>query len=215
MLVFDTYARMWPMLIGIIAFFCLIVGLIGRLRIPSLERPLRAGCVAWSCVVSWLVLASICLTLIDEPYWNISQEIKNWMFMLSAFLGIPLTMPLLGGFVWAWQCRLRNEPVPCGALVLVMLCGFWLGCAASNMHDIVWCGTITDGFMKHYHAGSDIAFFIEPAKWFGIPEEIAADYASLGPFAIVFVMGELAIATAAFRRLNRAYALPPQDVAKP
>ncbi len=137
-------------------------------------------------------------------YFNISKNAKNWMFMFSAFLGIPLTMPLLAGMVWAWGCRQRNESVALGALVLVMLAAFWLGCAASNIHDVVWCGVITDGFKKHYAAGSDIAFFYKPATWLGIPESVAADYAALGPFAILFVAGELAAFAATFARFNRA-----------
>jgi len=214
MLIFETYARMWPMIIGIVALVIAIMGLIWCVRVPRFEQPLRPGRVLWSCLIAWLILASVCLTLIDEPYFSVSQNVKNWMFMLSAFLGIPLTMPLLAGMVWAWGCRLRNESVALGALVLVMLAAFWLGCAASNVHDIVWCGVITDGFRKHYGAGSDIAFFIEPATWFGIPRSVAADYASLGPFAIIFVAGELAIFATAFARLNRSYRSASMTAAK-
>jgi small basic protein len=214
MLIFETYARMWPMIIGIVALFIAIMGLIWCVRVPRFEQPLRPGRVLWSCLIAWLILASVCLTLIDEPYFNVSKDVKNWMFMLSAFLGIPLTMPLLAAMVWAWGCRLRNESVALGALVLVMLAAFWLGCAASNVHDIVWCGVITDGFTKHYGAGSDIAFFIEPAKWFGIPKSVAADYASLGPFAIIFVAGELAIFATTFARLNRSYRSASMTAAK-
>ena len=159
----------------------------------------------WSCLIAWLILASVCLTLIDEPYFNVSKEVKNWMFMLSAFLGIPLTMPLLAGMVWAWGCRLRNESVRAGGAGARHAGCFRLGCAASNVHDIVWCGVITDGFRKHYVAGSDIAFFYVPVTWLGIPKSVAADYASLGPFAIIFVAGELAIVATAFARLNRSY----------
>ncbi len=206
MLILETYARMWPMVIGIVALVIGLVGLTWWVRVPRFERPLRPSRVLWSCLIAWLVLASVCLTLIDEPYFNVSKEVKNWMFMISAFLGIPLTMPLLAGMVWAWACHLRNESVALGALVLVMLAAFWLGLAASNIHDIAWCGVITDGFKKHYTAGSDIAFFYKPATWLGIPESVAADYAALGPFAIIFVAGELAVFATTFARLNRSYA---------
>jgi hypothetical protein len=211
MLIFQTYARMWPMLIAIIVLIIVLATLTWRARLPRFERNLRPGRVLGSCLGAWLVLASVCLTLIDEPYFNVSKEVKNWMFMFSAFLGIPLTMPLLAGMVWAWGCRMRNEPVKLGALVLVMLAAFWLGCAASNVHDIVWCGVITDGFMKHYAAGTDIAFFYVPATWLGIPKAVAADYASLGPFAIIFVAGELAVFATTFARLNRSYPSPLPD----
>jgi hypothetical protein len=214
MLIVETYARMWPMVIATVAVVVGIAALTWRLRLPRLEKSLRASRVLWSCLVAWLVLASVCLTLIDEPYFNISKNAKNWMFMFSAFLGIPLTMPLLAGMVWAWGCRLRNESVGLGALVLVMLAAFWLGCAASNIHDIVWCGVITDGFNKHHPAGSDIAFFYTPATWLGIPESVAADYAALGPFAIIFVVGELAIVATAFARLNRSYTSASMTAAK-
>ena len=205
---------MWLMVIATVAVAVGIAALTWCVRLPRLEKPLRASRVLWSCLVAWLVLASVCLTLIDEPYLNVSKEVKNWMFMFSAFLGIPLTLPLLAGMVWAWGCRLRNEPVALGALVLVMLAAFWLGCAASNVHDIVWCGVITDGFKKHHGAGSDIAFFYEPATWLGIPKSLAADYAALGPFAIVFVAGELAIFATTFARLNRSYRSAPRTAAQ-
>jgi hypothetical protein len=205
MLILQTYARMWPMVIAFIALVIALIALTSRLRLPRLERNLRPSPVLWSCLSAWLLLASVCLTLIDEPYFNISKEIKNWLFMFSAFLGIPLTMPLLAGMVWAWTCRLRNEPVPLGTLVLVMLAAFWLGCAASNIHDIVWCGVITDGFAKQHAAGTDIAFFYVPATWLGIAKPVAADYASLGPFAILFVGGELALFATTFTRLNCSY----------
>jgi len=37
--IFETYARMWPLIIGIVALVIAIMGLIWRVRVPRFERP--------------------------------------------------------------------------------------------------------------------------------------------------------------------------------
>jgi hypothetical protein len=123
--------------------------------------------------------------------------------MLFSFLGIPLTIPMLTGAIWALSRGVHNERTPLSELVLVMLAGFGLGCAASNIHDIAWCGVITNWYTQPFEAGYDLVVFATVGQWFGISEEVLYDYATLGPCAAVLVAGELMVSVVCFLRLWR------------
>jgi hypothetical protein len=96
-------------------------------------------------------------------------------------------------------------------LALVLLGSFALGCAASNIHDVAWCGTITDGYTHHHKAGYDLDYFVAFGNYFGISRDVLADYATLGPCALVLVLGELLVALACFTRLGKS----PKNKATP
>lgn len=203
MLVFETFKAIWPMCLGFIALFLAAGALVYFLRIPRWERSLNARAVFWVCCVLWVIFMGIVMTLVDSPYLPLSQGTITWLFMLAAFLGIPMAMPLLAGIFWALQCSLRKESIPLSTLLLVMFAAFGLGLAISNMHDILWCGIITDGFSKHYKAGGDLDFFVYAGLPFGVPRETTADYAALGPFAILLVIGELFWTAVSVLRLKK------------
>ncbi len=203
MLFFTGLITTWPLCLAFLVFFC------------------AASCAAWwfpwrkwSCAVSstgvfvaftvlWVATMGICLTFVDSPYLNLSKAAIDWLFMLFAFLGIPLTIPFLTGAVWAFSHGARGERTPLAGLLLVMLAGFGLGCAASNIHDIAWCGIITKGYTVPYKAGGDLLAFATAGEWFGISEETLYDYAALGPCASVLVLGELVFAVVCFARIAR------------
>lgn len=151
--------------------------------------------------ILWVVTMGVCLTFVDSPRLDLSREAIDWLFMVAAFLGIPLTIPLLTGAVWALSHGLRNERTPLSELALLMLAGFGLGCAASNIHDIVWCGVITHWYTQPFEAGYDLLVFATVGQWFGIPEQALYDYATLGPCAAVLVLGELMVSLVCFVRL--------------
>ena len=201
--VFEAYAATWAMCLGILGLFGVVALLALFLRIRRLDFELPARFVFWICMVSGFVLLAVCLTLIDEPRFPISGELSNWLFMFSAFLGIPVTVPLFAGIVWAAAHRLHRIPLRISTLLLVLIGTFALGLAASNIHDIIWCASVTDIYAKHCVAGSDLDFFVAFGRWFGIPDKVTADYATLGPCAVVMVAGELIAAAACFRRLSK------------
>ncbi|HPO16056.1 MAG TPA: hypothetical protein PLI09_21650 [Candidatus Hydrogenedentes bacterium] len=203
MLIFETYKAAWPMCLGFIAIFLAVGTLVYFLRIPRWERSLNARAVFWVCCVLWVIFMGIVMTLVDSPYLPFSQGTITWLFMLSAFLGIPMAMPLLAGVFWALQCSLRKESIPLSTFLLVAFAAFGLGLAVSNVHDILWCGIITDGFSKHYKAGGDLDFFVYAGLPFGVSRETTADYAALGPFAILLVAGELFWAAVSVLRLKK------------
>jgi hypothetical protein len=202
-MLFEAYTKTAGMCLGLLLFFGVIALLARFLRVKALDFNMSARTVFWACMVPGFLLLSVCLTLIDEPRWQLSHETLSWMFMFSAFLGIPAVMPLFAGAVWASAFRLLKTPVRAGSLVLVMLGVFALGCAASNIHDVVCCAAITDTYAQHQAAGYDLDFFVALGNKFGIAREVTADYATLGPCAMVMVLGELAVAVACFRRLGR------------
>lgn len=203
MLFISAYLQTWPMCLFMAAYFAGMGLLTWYLRIRSLAREIPPRPVFWASVISWFVLMSACLTLIDKPHLTLSSEAKNWLFMFSAFLGIPVTMPLFAGMVWALAAAQYGKAVRTGELALVAMGSFALGCAVSNVHDVVWCGIITQGYSQHYEAGYDLDIFVAFGEWFGISREILADYVTLGPCALLMVAGELAVAMAAFVRLRR------------
>ena len=199
----EAYSKTAWMCLGFVIFFGVISLLAYFLKVKKLNFGISARAAFWVCAVLGFVLLTVCLTLIDEPRWPLSHEILSWMFMFSAFLGIPVVMPLFAGIVWASACRLAKAPVQVGPLMLVMLGTFALGCAASNIHDVVWCASVTDTYAQHKAAGYDLDFFVALGNKFGIPREVTADYATLGPCAIVMVLGELTVAAACFGRLAK------------
>ncbi len=203
MLFLSAYPKTWPMCLATVLFFAVAVGLTLRVRVPRLDRALPARPLFWGLVVAWLVLMSLLLTLIDKPHFALSGEAKNWTFMFSAFLGVPVTVPLLAGAVWALNHHLLRKTVRLSGLVLLAIGAWGLGCAASNIHDVLWCGVITDGYSKSFEAGYDLDLFVAFGECFGIEGKILADYVVLGPYALLLVAGELAVATAAFIRLGR------------
>lgn len=202
---FSSYSYTWSMCLFTFAFFAAFGALAYWLRFPKLDISLRPGPIAAVFGAIALVLMAVLLTLIDKPHLNASREMIEWYFMFSAFLGIPVAMPFIAGAVWALAHYLKEEEMELGGLLLVCLGAFALGCAASNMHDVAWCGIITKGYSEHYKAGFDLDIFVAFAKWFGIPEEISADYLTLGPYTVVMVLGELTAAAGAFLRLHKLY----------
>jgi hypothetical protein len=146
------------------------------------------------------------MTLIDSPRLPLSKEMIDWLFMFSAFLGIPVSIPLFAAFVLAWHSNMQGKDVELSKLALVMLGTFGLGCAVSNMHDVLWCGIITDGYSKHYSAGYDLDVFVAVGGLFGIPREILADYTTLGPCAMVLILGELLVSVVCGLRLRKLHA---------
>ncbi|HOH29178.1 MAG TPA: hypothetical protein PLC40_05860 [Candidatus Hydrogenedentes bacterium] len=203
MLFFTGLINTWPLCLAFCVFF-------GGASCAAWWFPWRK----WACTIPstpifvvftvlWVITMGICLTFVDSPYLNLSKAAIDWLFMLFAFLGIPLTIPLLTGAVWALAHGVRGERTGIAGLLLVMLAGFGLGCAASNIHDIAWCGIITKGYTVPYKAGGDLLAFATAGQWFGIPEEVLYDYAALGPCAAVLVIGELIFAAVCFARLTR------------
>ena len=201
----EAYGKTWSMCLALLLFFGVVGLLAYRLRVKRLDFRIPARPVFWACVMPGFVLLAVCLTLIDKPYFHVSDETKNWLFMFSAFLGVPLSLPMLAGAAWAAAHYMQRIPIRVPSLALLMLGVFALGCAASNIHDVVWCGAITDWYLHHHKAGYDLDYFVALGRPFGISREVLADYATLGPCAVVLVAGELFVALACFLRLGKPY----------
>jgi len=205
---FEAYIETWPMGLLSLAVLWGVAALAWWFRAPRLDRLLPAKGVFWACVVPGFVVLALCLTLIDKPHFDVSAETKNWLFIFSAFLGIPLAVPLLLCAVWALAHQVRGEKARLSSLALVALVGLGLGGSASNLHDVLWCGIITDGYTQHFKAGYDLDLFVAFGNLFGIPDEVLQDYATLGPYTVLLVLGELTVAAAALLRLLRAPVAP-------
>ena len=202
MLVFKAYCGMWTLCAGLVVFLALLCVAARFCPVPWGTRTFGARKVFWVSVVFWLAFMSVVTTLIDSPYLPVSQEAITWLFMLSAFLGLPLTMPPFAAAVWSLFSAVRGERVRMATLVLLSLGAFALGAATSNMHDVLWCGIITKGYAVPYPAGGDLAFFYAVAGLFPIPEKVYADYAAFGACMIIMVAGELALAAVCIRRVR-------------
>lgn len=197
----EAYGKTWSMCFVFLLFFASVAMLARRLRLPQFDCDIPAKRSAWLCAVPGFLLLALCLTLIDKPKFPMTDVTAEWLFMFSAFLGIPAALPLITGGIWALAHHMQELPLRLSSLALLMLGTFALGCAASNLHDLAWCGAITDGYTKHFAAGYDLDYFVACGQYFGIPRETLGDYATLGPFAAVLVLGELLVAAAAFARL--------------
>jgi hypothetical protein len=203
MLFFNAYVQTWPMCLAMFLFFVAISLLVLFHRVARAQREWAPRRVFWANLALWFVMMSAVMTLIDKPRLDYSPETLDWFFMVSAFLGIPLSMPFLAGVVWAAACSTMGKKVRLSDLALISLAAFGLGCAVSNVHDVAWCSAITKGYTQHHMAGYDLDVFVGFARWFGIPREVSADYATLGPCALVLIAGELMVSVACFVRLKR------------
>ncbi len=201
MLVFQTYMNAWPLCLGLIGFLAVLSGFAHFVWLPRRECSVNARPLFWATLVFWVVFMSIVTTLIDSPYLPVSQEAITWMFMISAFLGLPLSMPPLAVAVWALFAAARRERVRVSTLCLLSLGAFALGAVTSNMHDVLWCGIITHGYSQPHPAGGDLAFFYAVARLFPVPEKIYADYATFGACMIIMVLGELSVAAVCLHRV--------------
>jgi hypothetical protein len=200
MLIIHAYRDGWPLCLGLIGFFVVLSLAAWYLRVPRLECSLNPKGIFWGCMVFWLVFLSIVTTLIDSPYLPLSKGAISMLFMVAAFVGLPLSMPPLVAAVWALHAMARGERVRLSSLLLLMLGAFSLGAVTSNMHDVLWCGIITHGYSQPYAAGGDLVAFYFVANWFGIPKTIQADYAFFGACMILLVLGELLLAAVSLRR---------------
>jgi hypothetical protein len=210
-LVPDAFIKTGPMCFFSFAFFVLVAIMAMNVRIRQLNFHLPSGFIAYSFFIIWVILSGICLTLIDKPHFDMTPVMKDWLFMFSAFLGIPVTVPLMSGGVWALAHHLKGQKVTLSSLALISLAGFAMGCAASNIHDVVWCGVITDGYSQHHAAGYDLDLFVAFGQMFGIPREVSADYATLGPYTMVLVTGELLVAVVSLIRLRKNTCAEEED----
>lgn len=193
----------WLLCLAFAAFFVAVAAAAWWIPWSKWHRSVSSGCTFIVFVMLWVITMGACLTFVDSPHLDLSKEAIDWLFMVSSFLGIPLTIPLLTGAICAFSRGLRNERTPLPELVLIMLAGFGLGCAASNIHDVVWCGVITEWYTQSYKAGYDLVVFATVGQWFGISEKVLYDYATLGPCAAVLVAGELMVSAICFCRLWR------------
>ena len=203
MLFLQAYAATWAMSLSFALFFVAVAALVWFLRAPNLNPPVNADLVLWLTIGVWFIGMSACMYYIDKPHIGASPVTLDWLFMVSAFLGIPVCMPFFAGFLWAFSCKLRGENVLLGPLALVMLGAFGLGCAVSNMHDLLWCGAITENYTIHYKAGYDLDVFVAMGNLFHIPREVTADYATLGPVVLIMILGEVLVAVTCFVRLSK------------
>ncbi len=202
MLVFQTLLNVWPLTLFIAGLFGLLAFLALLLKIGKRDWECPPMPVFYLSVAVWFLLLSLLLTLIDEPRLDALKGIESLAFMVSAFFGIPLSMPLLAVAVHARVCALHGKRLGLGAALLMALGAFALGLAASNIHDIVWCGAITEGFAKNVKAGGDLDAFAWLGGRLGIPDGTMYDYLTLGSSAFVMVLGEIGWAVACFRRLS-------------
>ncbi len=205
-IILESYRATWTMCLGLLVFAIVTAALVTRVSVPKLDWVMKAKPVFAASLLLWFLFLSLMLTLIDEPSIPLPEWISmSMVFMLSAFLGIPLSVPMLAVAVWSMHAAACKQPIRLGALVTLALGTFMLGCAASNVHDLLWCGCYTEGFTQHRPAGSDIQAFIDLGSLFGISTEITADYATLGACAVVLIITELIIACASLRRFMRLY----------
>ncbi len=202
-MIIEAYTNTWNLCAAFLLFFAAVAVLAHWFRAPRLDFQIAARRTFWTCLIPGFGLLAVCLTLIDKPHFHVSAITNDWLFMFSAFLGVPVAVPLLAGAAWASAHGVQRTPVQASSFALVLLGTFGLACAASNIHDVVWCGVITEGYTRHHPAGYDLDVFVAFGERFGISREILADYATLGPCAAVMVFGELLVAAACFRRLGR------------
>ncbi len=209
MLVLQTLLHVWPLTLFIAGLFGLLTFLTLRLRMGRRDWECAPMPVFYLLIAAWFLLLSLLLTLIDEPRLDALKGIESLAFMVSAFLGIPLSIPLLAVAVHARVSALHGRRLGLGAALLMALGTFALGLAASNIHDIVWCGAITEGFAKNFKAGADLDAFAWLGVRLGIDDGTMYDYLTLGSSAFVMVLGEIVWAFACFARLARTRQAAP------
>ena len=114
----------WLLCLAFAAFFVAVAAAAWWIPWSKWHRSVSSGCTFIVFVMLWVITMGACLTFVDSPHLDLSKEAIDWLFMVSSFLGIPLTIPLLTGAICAFSRTLRNERTPLPELVLIMLAGF-------------------------------------------------------------------------------------------
>ncbi len=87
-----------------------------------------------------------------------------YLFATFAFTLLPLGIGLICGVGFLHTVK----SIPLGIFFLFFLCFLFFGFAATNLHDVLWCGTRTGWFAFPVDAGYDldlwINFFQSPSR---------------------------------------------------
>ena len=70
----EAYTNTAWMCVGIMVFFGVIALLALFLNAKRLNFGFSARAVFWCCGISGFILLAVCLTLIDEPRWDLKHE---------------------------------------------------------------------------------------------------------------------------------------------
>jgi len=90
----------------------------------------------------------------------------------------------------------RQGRIGAGTLLAFLFAAAAFGCAAANIHDVIWCGRVTNFYMNRHPAGSDLDL------WVNLLRTGTTDYRIFGFYMFLQVVVALATAHVILRRLS-------------
>lgn len=124
------------------------------------------------------------------------------MFVLFAILSFYI-LPVALGFLGIYAYIIGRGEYYFGSAILLAISMVSFGCLGSNLHDVIWCGVATDGYLTKVRVGDDLALYF---ALFGITDKNDTDYRTFGFYMLIQVIIEITVGTIAFYqfyKLNR------------
>lgn len=148
------------------------------------------------------LVVSISLLIISEIFMGFRALRQGDLFWIYAALAFVL-LPFFYGFIALYSYVLKKGEFKMGNAFLLFVSFSSFGWVASNVHDVIWCGVVTEFYTISHHAGEDLAFWY----WvFGITDRAIFDYRAFGTYMFLSVLVEISVGTLAyykFYKLNR------------
>ncbi len=107
--------------------------------------------------IGLIISSSFVISLFNRHLFDILEG--WWGFHFFATFAFTL-LPIGIGLVCAYGFIRNTNSVPQGTFFLFLLCFFCFGFAATNLHDVLWCGTRTGWFAFDVSAGYDLDLWI-------------------------------------------------------
>lgn len=144
---------------------------------------------------------SLILTFIDKPPLNLSPETIDWLFMFSAFLGVPLLLPLLSSSIYSLFSHLHNKKLSLPSIIYLSIFTLFLGCAASSIRDIIWCATHSNFFSTYDPGGYDLSIFFSFGSLLGVTPSTTQNYSTFGQYSILLFICEILLSYMSYKKL--------------
>lgn len=116
------------------------------------------------------------------------------MFVLFAILSFYI-LPVALGFLGIYAYIIGRGEYYFGSAILLAISMVCFGCLGSNLHDVIWCGVATDGYLTKVRVGDDLALYF---ALFGITDKNDTDYRTFGFYMLIQVIIEITVGTMAF-----------------
>jgi hypothetical protein len=197
---FDgTYHILAFYLISLILSFVILVlvkpidDVVNRLNKIEVGYRKRLSYIGLGVSIALLLITQLLMSFRE---WRAMSFEHFMIFAAFAFIFLPEICGLIGVYGYV----IKNKGFKLGNVLLLLTSLSCFGWASSNIHDVIWCGYVTDFYTHSKSAGRDLEFWYNV---FGIFDQSLFDYQVFGSYTVFTVLVELCIAICAYYKFYR------------